>query len=151
MDYTIDHYETDKELIPYVRIVNRQPYVNYAIYRLEIPDLRKDDILSISTEFESTQNNGYVVQIASYVILSPYDNCTDGIIISKHNGFNITHEIHHGVSVKFRQFLIKEDLPGINYLCTMIYPASMLAKHNDYLKIEQNSGHLDAIVFKKGI
>lgn len=40
IDYSIEHYETDKELVPYVRIVNKQPYINYAIYRLELPDVK---------------------------------------------------------------------------------------------------------------
>ena len=149
MEYTIDYYETQQELVSFVKIVNKQPYINYIIYRVELTDLRKDDILSVSTEFETTQDNNYVVQIGSYVILSDDYNCSTGIIIAKHNGFNINHEIHHGVSVHFRQFLIKEDLEGVHYLCTMLYPASMAAKSNDYLKIEKDGGHLDAVLYRK--
>lgn len=146
MDYI--HYETQKELISQVKIVNKQPYVNTAIYRIELNDLKNNDMLSVSTEFEATQDNLYVVQIGSYVILSEYNDCSSGIIIANHNGFNITQEIHHGVAVHFRQFLLSEDLMGTRYLCTMIYPASLLAKDNDYLKIESNTGHLDVNIFK---
>jgi hypothetical protein len=149
MDNSVAYYQTETELVQFVKIEQRQPYVNTAIYRLKLADLKKDDILSISTEFETTQDNGYVVQIGSYVVLSDYENCQTGLFIIKHNGFNINHEIHHGVPVHFRQYLIKEDMPGIHYLCTMLYPASKLAKSNDYLKIEQDSGHLDVMIYYK--
>lgn len=148
MDFPM-HYETQQELVSEVKIESKQPYVNTAVYRIELPELKQADIINVSTEFEATQDNLYVVQIGSYVVLSDNYDCFDGIIISNHNGFNITQEIHHGVAVHFRQYLLEQDLIGEHYLCTMIYPASLLAKQNDYLKIEKGCGHLDVNIFRK--
>lgn len=147
MDYPI-YQETLKELVQYVKIEKGIPYVNTAIFRLPLEDLQKDDVLHVTSEFEVTQNNKFVVQVASYIILSPNSDCQGGIIIARHNGYNITHEIHHGQTTRARQYLVKEDMPGIRYLCTMIYPASVLSK-GEYLTIEQRTGHLDALIYRQ--
>lgn len=148
MIYDIQHYETTKELLNNIIIESViKDYQLHVLYSIPIQNIYKDDIVSISTEFEVTQNNAYMTMIGSYVILSDAPYSPKGDYVVQPNGFNLDNRLHHAVPMHHRQFKANKDYLGTYYLNVVIYSSSTDAKNGDVLKIEQNYGHLDAVIF----
>lgn len=149
MDYQkIDFYETKKELIQYIALDTWSPYTKRVLYSLPIEEIKKDDILSVTTEFEVTNNAGMNLMIASSVNLCDSPTQIECPQISEANGFNISPQMHHGVVTHSRQLKIDNGAP-YKYVNVVIWAASDAAKPSSVLNIEKGYGHLDVLVHKK--
>lgn len=146
--FDIQHYETTKELmsnIPIECVV--RDYNTHILYSLKVKNIHKNDIISLSSEFEITQNNPYMVMIGSYIIITDMPYSAIGDYIVSPNGFNLDNKIHHAVPTHNRNYKSTRDYLGTYYINLVIYSASTDALKNDTLLIEKNYGHLDAIIY----
>lgn len=116
-----------------------------VIYSVCIPEIKKDNVVSITTAFEATNNYSYNVMIGSCIQLCNSSDSVEGINIDVPNAFNISPAMHHGVINRARQFKATQDY--YNQCVNVVAWASSLgAKLNDKLVIEKDYGHLDVFV-----
>lgn len=150
MDYTIEHYETKKEILREIVISNNKTYYPKTLYEVQVSDLNKDDIINITSAYEVTNNYKFNVMIASSVTLGSIGSTTLPFTIDEGRGYNVTPAMHHGCSYHVRQFKISKDMPGENVVSTVLWSASDAASPslNDKLKIEQGYGHLDVLIYR---
>ena len=151
IDYAhIEHYETKNEIIQKLGIVNKHPYQPEILYEIEVEDLKKGDIISLTSAYEFTNNNRFEVMISSIVTISEDPKDPWGRTLDEGRGYNLTNVMHHGIAVHNRQIKLEVDYPGKSYIKTTVIAASQFARSNmvDSLFVEKGHGHLDAIIYK---
>jgi len=135
------------EKVEYIPLDTWVPYREYVLYSTKVENLQENDLLSITTEFEVTNNTGINLMIASSVKLCDSATSVKGNILISANGFNVSPSMHHGVMTHARQIKLNKDY-GDKYVNVIIVAASTDAKPIHRLKIEKEYGHLDIMVFK---
>jgi len=143
--FAFNFYEDKIEKLSYIPLDTGLPFKKYVLFTIYLKELKKDDVLLITSEFEVTNNTNINLMIASTIELCDSENSTNGIIVDPNNGFNINPQQHHGVTVKSRLFKINKDMTD-KYMNVIIWTASSAATSQDYLKIEPNYGHLDVLI-----
>lgn len=148
MDCHPIHYDTKIELIHQLTISDRMYYYPRILYSIEIDDLKENDILSVTSAYEVTNEHKFDVMIASNISFTQYIAEPSGMILDESRGYNISHAMHHAVMTHTRQFKLTRDYPGKNFINTVLWSASPMANKNlrDTLVIDKGYGHLDAVV-----
>lgn len=140
------HYEDLTEKVSSVPLDTGVPYRKYVLYSVYVPEIKKDEILYITSEFEATNDNDVNLMIASEIKLCSASWDTVGIILDPNNGFNISPLMHHGVTSRARIYKATQDYYN-KYVNVIIWTASSAAKDYHRLKIEPTYGHLDVTIF----
>jgi hypothetical protein len=135
-------YESLKELVTTLNIQTNQQVV---IYSVNIPILNANDVLTITSTFECTNNYKYNAQIGSYIVLATLPNSINGTRIDPANAWNITPGMHHGVVVKARSYKVYTQMFN-SYINVVGYSSADAAKPGQTLTVEQGYGHLDVVV-----
>lgn len=135
-------YESLTELSHNISIYSIEKKVIYSVY---IQEIKSDDILSITSEFEVTNNHSYNAMIGSSVILTDCYQCVEGITLDLPNAYNVSPSMHHGVIIKARQFKSKNEYHD-KFINVIAWSAADKSKNGDYLIIEKNYGHLDVFI-----
>lgn len=148
--FDIQHIQTSHEIIQELTVTKNMNYRREVLYSVEVDDLKRGDILSVTSAYEVTNHKHYTLMIASNVNISRYQAEVDGDIVDQPRGYNVTHVMHHGTVVHASQIKLTRDYPGRNFINTIVWSASPDANKNlgDTLHIEQGYGHLDVIVYK---
>lgn len=136
----IKHFESQNELSTGLDIYRQY---QSAIYSINIGILNKDDILSISGQFEATNPFKYNCMCGRYLKLT---HSGGAIYLSRPFTENITPDMHHGAIVLARHYKVPYDLQDVK-IHLIAYAGADRSKFGDMLKIEQNYGHLDCLVF----
>lgn len=146
---SIEHYNSgnSSELVASLPITTSSPYQKMVIYSIPIADLKINDIIQASCEFEVTNPYIYNVMIASQIILANNPGDVTGIEITEANGFNVDKNMHHGVVVKSGTLSCAANYP-LKYVNVIGYSASTQAQANNTLIVEQDYGRLSVLVFK---
>jgi hypothetical protein len=146
MDFDIQHYETNVELVDYIPVDKIFPYRRFKLYSLDIESIKKDSILNVTSQFEVTNDTSLNLMVGSVVeFCDVYEVCLE---ITKPVAFNITPAMHHGVITHNRNYKFDQDYTKGN-LNIMVWSASSRANEDTQLKIEQDYGHLDAVIVSK--
>jgi len=116
-------------------------YQFQTVYSIPLGDLHVGDTLLIQTEMETTNDLGYNVMIASYVLLGDSPTATKGIEMTERNGYNVSANMHHGTMVKVGSYPVTEDLTN-QYANVVLYAASTRATATSTIAVEQDYGRL---------
>lgn len=148
--FDIDHIQTTHEMFYELVITKSMNYRPAVLYSIEVDNLKKGDIISVTSGYEVTNKKDYTLMIASNISISPYQAQPYGEIIDESRGYNVTKIMHHGTVIHARQFKLEKDYPGRYFINTVLWSASSDANKNegDSLHIEKGYGHLDVMVYK---
>jgi len=120
-----------------------------VIYSVPVGDVTPGDTLLIQSEFEVTNNLGYNVMLASYVILTDGPTATAGLEITEANTYNVTPNMHHGLTTKVGSLAITENLSD-RYVNIVAYSAASRATTGATLRVEPDYGRLIVTTISNG-
>lgn len=123
-----------------------QTSVKTVIFSQAIGDLATDQFFTFASEYELTNNLGFNVMVGAWVELTDSPTTTAGIRIGEANGFNISHNMHHGMVTKVGSYKATAPLTA-RYVNVVAYSASSAATAGDTVKVEQGYGHLSVVKF----
>lgn len=129
------------ELVTTIPVTKGAPYSKHVIYSVPVGDLSAGDTLLVSSEMESTNNLGFNVMQCSTLTVTDSPTATGGLDATETNCYNISPNMHHGVTPKVGSLAITEDMAD-RYVNLVVYSAAYLATASSTLKIEPDYGRL---------
>jgi len=141
-DFTTFYGQNLTEMVTGLDIFNQ---TKASIFSVLVPKITAGNILQITSEFEATNPFSYNTMIACWIILTNSPTATLGTLIDPANDFNISPAMHHGVTVKARNWQAPSTFTNL-YVNTVAWAGSSNANPGDTLIIEQGYGHLDVLI-----
>lgn len=135
-----------QDISEHINYLQINPLIEQIIYSVKVSEIKKGDVLHVTTEFEATNQNAFNVMIGTKIILTGNENDTSGTLIDQANGFNITPNMHHGVISKSRNWKAKSTYEN-KYVNVVLWALSDNALPQNQLIIEKGYGHLDVIIY----
>jgi len=129
--------------------VTRSSLDRDVVYSVPVGDLTSGHTLLMQTEFETTNDLGYNVMVASYVILADSPTATQGLEIAEANTYNVTPDMHHGITTKIGSLAITENLAD-QYVNVIVYSRASRASTSSTLRVEPDYGRLVVTVISNG-
>lgn len=134
------------ELLPALPVTQGSPYDKKVIFSQKVSNLKKGEIILVICQFETTNNLGFNVMIASQVVLANSPDAIVGTEVTEASGFNVTKNMHHGKTVEVGTLIVAGNYPT-KYINVIAYAASTAASNGDTLKLEKDYGRLSVLRF----
>ena len=122
------------------------PYQKIVLFSERLTDIKKGEVILVLSQFETTNNLGFNVMLASRVVLADSPTSAIGIEITEASGFNITPNMHHGKTVEVGTMVSPRDY-ATKYVNVYAYAASTAASPGDTIKVEKDYGRLSVLRF----
>lgn len=124
--------------------------ITKVIYCVDIGPVADGTIIDASAEAEVTNDTGYPgVLVAAMIILADSCAATAGAEITEHNGEDCTPGQHHCLTVKEGVMRVEGDTTR-HYVSLIAYAAYSSAAPGAVLKVEQDYGRLNVLVWPGG-
>jgi hypothetical protein len=121
--------------------------ITKVVMCVNIDPVTDGSIIYASAEAEYTNDLGYDPLIASMLILVDSCTLTAGAEVTEHNGEDCTRLQHHCVVVKAGLLQIV-GFTSRHYVSLIAYAAHTQAKAGDVLKVQQDYGRLNVLVWR---
>lgn len=131
-------YETSAELVTALDMYT-QAQVN--VYSIQLPNLNKGAILSLSAQFEATNPYTYNCMLGRYLLLK---DATHIAYITKPCTSNISPNMHHCTVSIARNYKLASNFVS-PVLSLVAYAGASMPVSGHKLVIEQGYGHLDIL------
>lgn len=135
------------ELVTTIPVTSGGAYQKRVVYSVPVGDLAPGDTLLVSSEMESTNNLGFNVMQCSTITVTDSPTATAGSDATETNCYNISPNMHHGVTPKVGSFAVTADMPDA-HVNLVVYSAAYLATASSTLKIEPDYGRLVVTIIK---
>jgi hypothetical protein len=183
----ISRYDTYVAPWPIEKVSAVDPIWNYVNYvdraglwrrfsHVYVPDIQAGDILHTTLSLESTNDEGYAVEWACGLVLTPNetglagvenmpsvsgtDTPSGGELMSRIPGYNVTpalapngtvwHGMHHGMFSLSTSYIVPEGISGNRYVAAIGYASgSSYTQTGDKLKIEPYCGDMSVTLVRK--
>lgn len=126
-----------------------EPYKPAVIFSIKLNDIKRGDIIHLTSYGELTNDLGFNVMLGFNTILSASKLSITAIDeITEGKGYNITPAMHHGNFTDVGNYEFKSDYKEI-YINTILWGASTKVRTGDKLKVEQDYGRLSVLLWRK--
>lgn len=126
-----------------------EPYKPAVIFSIKLNDIKKGDIIHLTSYGELTNDLGFNVMLGFNTILSTSQRSTVALDeITEGKGYNITPAMHHGNFTDVGNYEFKSDYKEI-YVNTILWGASTKVRTGDKLKVEQDYGRISVLLWRK--
>lgn len=121
-------------------------YIKTVIYSQRLTNVKAGEIILVFSQFETTNDLGFNVMVASQVILADSSTEVTGTEITEASGFNVTPNMHHGKTLEVGTLVSPADYAE-KYVNVCVYAASTAASPGDAITVEQDYGRLSVLRF----
>lgn len=121
--------------------------IRYVVFSQQIT-VEEDDVIHTMCEYEVTNNQGYNVMFAGYVIMATTAGGNTGVEISEANGYNVSANMHHGIITELGSYVATSSDVGTRYINVILYSASTASSGSDTFVVEQDYGRLTVLQFR---
>lgn len=135
------------ELVTELPLTRGGPFEKRVLFSQELTDVQQDEIIQVLCQFETTNDSGYNVMVASQVILTDDPSALTGLEITEASGFNVTSNMHHGKTVEVGTIQSPEAFPTA-YVNVIAYAASTAAYEGEAIRVDQDYGRLSVLRFQ---
>lgn len=121
----------------------RRPDSALVVFSTRVDRLREGDLLMAFADMEVTNDCGYNIAIGTYITATTDSSSVErGPGIMAHaNGFNVTPNMHHGVSTRTGALVITPELAGERWINLVAYAQSSDVSCSG-LRVERGYGQL---------
>lgn len=134
------------ELVDALPLTQGAPYQKIILFSQALTNIQQGEVIQVMCQFETTNDLGFNVMIASQVILADSATALTGLEITEASGFNISKNMHHGKTVEVGTIQSPEAFPTM-YVNVIAYAASTASTPGDVLTVEQDYGRLSVLRF----
>lgn len=131
----------------YIYKSTSHPNLRKVLYSVKLENMVAGDIINVQVQGQVSNRIGYNVMVASNLLLVNGSDDTKGIELNEASGTNIDPKIHHHKLMQNAIYKFTEDC-SVCYVNYIVYAASIYAKSGDYLKVDQDYGRLQILIFK---
>lgn len=107
--------------------------------------LSEGQVLLAVAEFQTTNDLGLNVFVASQVLLTDQPDAVLGRAVTAANGENVTPQMHHGQQTKTGTYLVTASDVGPRYVNLVVWAAASQAGSGDILTVDQGYGRLSVV------
>jgi len=133
------------ELVTSLPLSDGAPVNKRVVYCIDLltPPIA-GEILHVTAEMEATNDLGYNVAMVSQLLLTDTATATSGYEISEANGFNITPDMHHGMTIRVGTLTVPAGSTR-RFVVLVAWAESTAAQPGHALTIEQDYGRLSVL------
>ncbi len=133
------------ELVTELPLSNGAPVNKRVVYCVDLVTAPQGgEILHVTAEMEATNDLGYNVAMVSQLLLVDSAIATSGVEISEANGFNITPDMHHGMTVRVGTLTVPAGSTR-RYVSLVAWAESTATQPGHALTVEQDYGRLSVL------
>jgi hypothetical protein len=119
-----------------------------VLFSHRVLNLKAGDVIQVLGESQITNDLGYNVMVKKGVRLGSFEDDVNGKEITEYNGDNITPAIHHKIYPVNGMYVLPRDYDEA-YINWIFYAASTGAQSGHTVKVDNDTGRFNLIVFRK--
>ena len=136
------------ERVDSLRLVS--PDTMVVVFSLRVDSLRAGDLLVAHGDVEVTNDCNYNVGLVTFMVLALSDTVvfrTSASMIAFAAGFNVSPNMHHGLSSRSGSIIVTEDMPTARVNFVAYAQSSLLTCRG--IRVERNYGQLTVLHYSR--